>query len=216
MTRGEAAAAPVAERFTAESYVEEENRQSNALIQRRTSDLSLARSKLALGDNKAAVRNYYKARTAGEQDEGVRELGVELRKAQSSNLIAGQQQTVFNNGELFGLTQQPALPAAQPAAGNYDAEVAGRQWEKLAQAQEIAVSKVRPLRVTLPRSGLRYSFTQILQTELGQPMQIQFEVANTKAPNWRLRIGVSLGGFLLLWAASAWLLSGRRRTGAAV
>ena len=215
MARGEAEATPVVERFTTESYVEEETRQSNALMQRRTSDLSMARSKLALGDNKAAVRNYYKARTEGDQDERLRELGVELRKAQSSNLIAGQQQAVVNNGELFGLTQQPALQAAQPAAGNYDAEVAGRQWEKLAQAQEIAVSKVRPLRVTLPRSGLRYSFTQILQTELGKPMQIQFEVANTKAANWPLRTGVGLGGFLLLWAASAWLLSSRRTTGVA-
>jgi type II secretory pathway pseudopilin PulG len=216
MARGETEAGPVARQFTTESYVEEENRQSNALVQRRTSDLSLARSKLALGDNKAAVRNYYKARTEGDEDERLRELGVELRKAQSSNLIAGQQQAVFNNGELFGLTQQPALQAAQPAAGNYDAEVAGRQWEKLAQAQEIAVSKVRPLRVTLPRSGLRYSFTQILQTELGKPMQIQFEVANTKAANWPLRIGAALGGFLLLWAVSAWLLSGRRTTGVVV
>ena len=216
MARGEAEATPVVERFTAESYVEEENRVSTSLLQRRSSELSLARSKLALGDNKAAVRNYYKARTEGDQDERLRELGVELRKAQSSNLIAGQQQAVFNNGELFGLTQQPALQTAQPAAGNYDAEVAGRQWEKLAQAQEIAVSKVRPLRVTLPRSGLRYSFTQILQTELGRPMQIQFEVANTKAANWPWRIGVGLGGFLLLWAASAWLLSGRRTTGVVV
>ena len=77
------------------------------------------------------------------------------------------------------------------------------------------MSKVRPLRVTLPRSGLRYSFTQILQTELGKPMQVQFEVTNTKAPNWWWRIGVGLGGFLLLWATLAWLLSGRR-TAAAV
>jgi hypothetical protein len=47
-------------------------------------------------------------------------------------------------------------------------------------------------------------------------MQIQFEVANTKAANWPLRIGAALGGFLLLWAVSAWLLSGRRTTGVVV
>jgi hypothetical protein len=31
------------------------------------------------------------------------------------------------------------------------------------QAQEIAVAKVRPLRVNLPKRGVRYGFTQALQ-----------------------------------------------------
>ena len=63
--------------------------------------------------------------------------------------------------------------------------------------------KVRPLRVNLPTRGLRYSFAQVLQTEVGKPMSVQFVAANTRAINWPLRIATGAAAFVLLWGIVA-------------
>ncbi len=52
---------------------------------------------------------------------------------------------------------------------------------KLQQSQEIATARVQPLRVNLPVRGQHFAFTQVLQTESGRPMTIQFFAASTKA-----------------------------------
>jgi len=104
------------------------------------------------------------------------------------------------------------VSAAQQIAGQpqaYDALTAERQWEKLQQAQEVAAVKARPLHVNLPTSGLRYGFTQVLQTELNKPMRIRFTATGAKLPNWPLRAALGVAGFLALWAVVAALT--RRR-----
>jgi hypothetical protein len=58
----------------------------------------------------------------------------------------------------------------------------------------------QPLRVNLPARGLRQSFSQILQTEVGKPMLIHFVAANAKAASWPMRIGLLAAGFVGLWA----------------
>ena len=86
---------------------------------------------------------------------------------------------------------------------NYDANVAGLQWDKLEKAQQVAVAKVAPLRVNLPTRGVRYSFAQVLQTELRKPMTIRLLAENTKVPSWTSRIGLSVLGFAVLWLLMA-------------
>jgi len=93
---------------------------------------------------------------------------------------------------------------------NYDANVAGLQWDKLEKAQQVAVAKVAPLRVNLPTRGVRYSFAQVLQTELRKPMTIRLLAENTKVPSWTSRIGLSVLGFVVLWLLVAAL--NRRKT----
>ena len=48
----------------------------------------------------------------------------------------------------------------------------------------MAVAKVAPLHVNLPTRGVRYSFSQVLQTELRKPMTIRLLAENTKVPSW--------------------------------
>jgi hypothetical protein len=81
----------------------------------------------------------------------------------------------------------------------YDAEAAEQQWGALQRAQEVTVAKVQPLRANLPTRGQRHSFSQVLQTEVGKEMTIQFSAANAKAPGWFKRIISFAGAFLLLW-----------------
>ena len=92
----------------------------------------------------------------------------------------------------------PSQSRGAPAEG--DAEVAGKQWEKLEAAQELAVAKVTPLHVNLPARGVRYSFTQVLQTEINKPMTIGLFAENTKTPSWLGRLAVGATAFALLWA----------------
>jgi hypothetical protein len=67
----------------------------------------------------------------------------------------------------------------------------------------VAVAKVAPLHVNLPTRGVRYSFSQVLQTELRKPMTIRLLAENTKVPSWTSRLGLSLVGFVLLWVIVA-------------
>jgi hypothetical protein len=125
------------------------------------------------------------------------ELQQEVRRAQSSNLINAQNNYVISNLRQIDVQQQ--APQAGSQYLNNDASVAGLQWDKLEKAQQVAVAKVAPLRVNLPTRGVRYSFGQVLQTELRKPMTIRLLAENTKAPSWASRIGLSLLGFGVLW-----------------
>jgi len=56
---------------------------------------------------------------------------------------------------------------------------------------------------SLPLRGLRYAFTQVLQTEENKPMTIELSAANTKTGNWLKRAGMGVAGFLVLWGLVA-------------
>jgi hypothetical protein len=47
--------------------------------------------------------------------------------------------------------------------------------------------------------GLHFAFTQVLQTETGEPMTIQLFASSTKTVSWPLRGVTVLGVFLCLW-----------------
>ena len=90
-----------------------------------------------------------------------------------------QQGRVFNNSADVAAPAPPTRrrPLNKPAYENNGLQ----QWSKVAQAQQLAVARVQPLRVNLPTRGLHHAFTQILQTEVNKPLSIQFTAANTQS-----------------------------------
>jgi hypothetical protein len=181
----------------------------NAEVQK---DVTRAQSNLSSGNVREAVGGYYRAKgrqIAGAKEEAdVKQLEQQLRNVQAGNLMKAQQDFSVNNAGVPA-GQQPAQTAGR-ATAQYDNFAAEAQWTKLAQAQEIAVAKVQPLHVNLPLRGLRYAFTQVLQTEVNKPMTIQLSAANTKTGHWLGRIGIGLVGFLALWAVVAVVVARKR------
>jgi len=192
--------------------------------------LETARKDLAGGNLQKAMSSYNRAKFKGakvqaDQSEGreLKALELDVRRAQSSNLIAAQNNYFYENAGRIGDQQALQLPAAQvfgnapaqmqqaaPQAAqvrnlylNYDENVASLQWDKLEKAQQVAVAKVAPLHVNLPTRGVRYSFSQVLQTELHKPMTIRLLAENTKVPSWTTRLFLAVLGFALLWAVVA-------------
>jgi hypothetical protein len=192
------------------------------------SGLESVRENLKGGNLREATTVYNRAKSKSvkapaEESEArdLRQLEQDVRRAQSSNLIAAQNGYFLSN---VNGPQRPG-PAGQPAPGsqvfapagqgrniylNYDVNVAGLQWDKLEKAQQVAVAKVAPLRVNLPTRGVRYSFTQVLQTELRKPMTIRLLAENTRVPSWTSRIGLSVLGFGVLWLIVAALRRKKR------
>jgi hypothetical protein len=100
---------------------------------------------------------------------------------------------LFNDGHAQSAVSLPVQQVRE------DEDTAARQWDKLQQAQEVAVAKVLPLRVNLPTHGVRHVFTQVLQTEVKAPMKVSFDAVNTRSTSWPMRIGLSMAGFAALW-----------------
>ncbi|MEQ2007631.1 MAG: hypothetical protein ABMA26_12605, partial [Limisphaerales bacterium] len=150
----------------------------------------------------------------------LKEVEVQLRRSQASNLVQAQQAYTLDNATKLGVQVDHQLAAgndgkgAQVHAGQqvllYDEQAAEQQLEKLQKAQEVTVATVQPLRVNLPLRGQRHAFTQVLQTEVNKPMTIEFAAQNLKAGGWLKPIALTLGAFLALWIAVA--LFAQRRT----
>ena len=162
------------------------------------SDISNAQKKLSSGNVKEALADYnrarYKADLSGSKDQEAQKLEADLRRAQGNNLINAQ--------NAFSYSNSGPAPAPNAFGGNqiqYDAAAAEAQWAKLQQAQELNVAGVQPIRVALPTRGLRHSFTQVLQTEIGKPMIVRLRASNTHAANWVNRIVGPMAAFLILW-----------------
>jgi type II secretory pathway pseudopilin PulG len=191
--------------------------------------LESARKDLTANNLRQAVSSYSRAKFQSangraEPTEGreLKQLEEDVRRAQGSNLIAAQNSYTYENAGCIGdqqalqlqagqnlvnaPAQQQATPQGPRLAGvylNYDADVASLQWDKLEKAQQVAVTKVAPLHVNLPTRGVRYSFSQVLQTELRKPMTIRLLAENTKAPSWIGRIGLALLVLVILWGIVA-------------
>ncbi|MEI7728225.1 MAG: hypothetical protein WCO56_01570 [Verrucomicrobiota bacterium] len=56
-----------------------------------------------------------------------------------------------------------------------------------------------PLHANLPTRGQRHTFTQVLQTEVNQPMTLRFSAAGTRETGWFSRLSLGLGCFVALW-----------------
>jgi len=199
--------APVYRSFTMTDYQQVEQDNWKNRDQQASSSIDDALSKIKSGRLDEANKAYVVARRyglKGGKGEAV-QLEQELRRAQSGNLLNAQQALIANNDAF--VNQSAGQPApVQQARVNYDNAAAEQQWVKLQQAQEVATATARPLKVNLPTRGLRHSFSQALQTEVGKPMLIQFVAMSANAASWPMRLAWAVLGFGALWAVAAGLL----------
>ena len=204
----EAAAAPVYHSFTLSEYSVAETKNKRVREREVSSSLDQARRKLSIGKLEDASKAYSQARRYGlnEEPEQLQELEKDLRKAQSVNLLNAQQAAIASNAPYF---QSADMPARQWSS-KYDDKAGEQQWDRLQKAQEVAAATVRPLRVNLPTRGLRHSFSQVLQTEVGKPMLVSFVAASAKAASWPMRIGLFALSFAGLWAIVSCMLTQRK------
>ncbi|PYM16646.1 MAG: hypothetical protein DME18_00960 [Verrucomicrobia bacterium] len=195
--------------FTLSEYSNAESKSKRAREMEVSSSLEEARRKLSAGRLEDASRAYSQARRSGlnEEPAQLKELEKDLRKAQSSNLLNAQQAAIANNAFYFQSADQPGQ---RPLEAKYDDKAAEQQWDRLQKAQEVNSVTARPLRVNLPTRGLRHSFSQVLQTEVGKPMLVSFVASNAKAASWPMRIGLFVLSFVGLWAVVRWVLTQRK------
>jgi type II secretory pathway pseudopilin PulG len=218
MTRTADAGAPVVQDFSRSLYSEAESSKVAEKQKAMQEELSNVKQQLAEGKTREAVGNYNRAKNPNvkgliDNSREIDQLGKEVRRIQGSNLINAQNAWFNeNNARLNNGTADVALDVQtqqRVMQMDGDADVAGRQWEKLEAAQQLAVAKVIPLHVNLPARGVRYSFTQVLQTEVNKPMTIGLFAENTKTPNWLGRLGLAGTAFVVLWVLMG--IAARRR-----
>jgi type II secretory pathway pseudopilin PulG len=228
MNRATEAGAPVIQVYSLSEYnVQQQAQEVRQQLEMRYG-LKDARENLSGGNLRQALSSFNRTKSKGQQfkpaadeERDLKVVEQDLRNAQGSNLILAQNNFSVENSLKFGdqqilqvqrasavnaaASQQAAQPAAQAEAPflNYDADVAGRQWEKLEKAQQVAVPRIVPLRVNLPTRGVRYSFAQVLQTETLKPMTIRLLAQNTKVPSWTSRVALGLLSFAALWVLMA-------------
>jgi hypothetical protein len=204
MSREVAAAKSSSLSFTFSEYSRMESENKAVATKQARDDVSKAKQLLESGNVREAMANYNRAANgyyANKSDDAdVRQLQKKLNTAQASNLIMAQNDFADRNAGQWGV-QKPGGPQEQVAL--YDNNAAEQQWAKLQQAQEVVAARVQPLHVNLPTRGLRYAFTQVLQTGVHKPMTIQLSAVRAGVGNWPGRIGLLLAGFLVLWAAVA-------------
>ncbi len=207
MSREVATANPSSWSFTLSEYSRMESESKAVAKKQAKEDVSKAQQLLQSGNVREAMANYNRAANGNYvdkfRDTDVKQLQKDLNQAQASNLIMAQNEfATRNSGQLAG-SSSVASGVQQPAAALYDNAAAEQQWVKLEHAQEVALATVQPLHVNLPTRGLRYAFTQVLQTGVHKPMTIQLAAVKTGTGNWLGRIGLSLAGFIALWAVMA-------------
>ena len=233
MTRTADTVTPLVQVYSLSEYNVQQRAQEEQKKLDLRNDLNTVRNNLKGANWGNALNSYSRAKTKGQQlgqqsDENrdLQQVEKDVRQAQANNLIAAQNSYFVENAVKLGDQQAgqyqinaPAQQSVQQRGGqqggqgqmylNYDADVAGQQWDKLEKAQQVAVAKVAPLRVNLPTRGVRYSFSQVLQTEVRKPMTIRLHAENTKVPSWTTRLGLGALGFGALWLLVA--VMNRRR-----
>jgi len=214
MTRELAAAPATSTSFSILDYSRMEKASKESARADVKRDVLEARRQLEGGNVREATANFNRAKgktySSKDEEAGVKELEKKLKSAQASNLMMAQSEFSLRNAGSPGAV--PNAPAQIPQLGlYYDSAAAEQQWTKLQQAQEMAVAKVQPLRINLPVRGLRYAFTQVLQTETGKPMTIQLLAASTKAVSWPQRAATAVAGLLVLWSLVKLVLRVTRR-----
>jgi hypothetical protein len=223
----EAGAAPVVQTYSLSQYKAQEAEQTAKKQADTMSFISNARNYVANGQISAVntFANGGNFKSAAVSDDSTRRQLESIQKdvedIQASNL--SQQGRVFNNavvnsGQLLNLSgasqaqvysgsaQQAQLLRQSQGGRNNNDEVARQQWSKLEQAQELAVARVQPLHVNLPIRGLHEAFTQVLQTQVGKPLTIQFTAANTRNGGLGRQVAGWVLALLGLWALVSALL----------
>jgi prepilin-type processing-associated H-X9-DG protein len=208
----EASVAKAVASFGATEYERAEKDKRVAADAEAVSSLSNARSQLAGGKVSDAFQFYNRAKQAvalndlrGNED--LKKLEGDLRREQGRSLLQAQQSFVAGNShgqqetsEMQYRTLGGGVPMEQM---QLEEQAAEQQVTKVQQAQEVTVAKTLSLHVNLPKRGVHYSFSQVLQTEVGKPMSVQFSAVNDRAMSWPSRIATSVGLFAILWLVVA-------------
>ena len=201
MTHQEEAAA-VLQNYSLGEYHAQEMQKRAAKQAAAASFISNARQVLASGKVKGINNfedNQFNSSSGGldlETRNALEDVKQNVDRLQANNLL--QQNRVYNNGNVV---------FAQQSAKSEEAAVALQQWSKLAQSQQVAVARVRPLRVNLPTRGLHHGFTQVLQTQVDKPLSIQFTAANIRSGGLLRDMFDGLLLLILLWAVVKFLLA---------
>ncbi|MBI5394197.1 MAG: STN domain-containing protein, partial [Verrucomicrobia bacterium] len=211
---------PLVQVFSLGEYERVENVQQQMREAEVSSFLSSARSNIAAGKAKVAMDNYNRAIANAGQGASfaknaadLKDIGEQLRQSQAANVQNNDAQLSFFGAITksgAGTLQLGIQPAQQPVP-QADTDAAAKQYDKLQQAQELAVARVLPLRVNLPTHGAKHAFTQVLQTEVGKPMTVRFHATNTRATGWFATAGMSAAAFVVLWILAAVMLGRRQR-----
>jgi len=216
----EEVAAPLVQVFSLSEYQRAENEQAQAQQEEVSSFLSSARSNLFKGNAKVAVDDYNRARASGGKGKffynnakDFKDIEQQVRLSQGMNVVNNGM--AINQGGSAGDTLQLGVQlnvgqAVPQQVSPVDTDAAAKQYDKLQQAQELAVARVLPLRVNLPTHGVKHVFTQVLQTDLARPMTIRFHALNTRAIGWPIKAGLGVVAFAALWLGTALTLRRRR------
>ncbi|MGE3311743.1 MAG: type II secretion system protein [Limisphaerales bacterium] len=194
---------PLALDFTLAEYRRQEEASEEAQLAELRQVVDRARHQLSRGmlgfaENELGSLRGGKLKTAESTPE-VRQLREELSRRQSSNFIQAQNEFVYSNaGRLASESQAATAGSAQ----SYTSEAAGRQAVVVQKAQAVSLARVQPLRVNLPKRGIRHSFNQVLQTEGRRPLTVYFEARNTQRTGWIRPTLLALAGFAFLWAVA--------------
>ena len=219
----EEVAAPLVQMFSLNDYQRAENEQAQEQQAEVSSFLSSARSNLAQGNAKVAVDAYNRARASGGKGQAFfsnakdfKAIEQQVRTVQANNVM-NFNGGVINQSVVVGETLKleapfggrQTFPQQQPMS-QADNDAAAKQYDKLQQAQEMAVTRVLPLRVNLPTHGVKHTFTQVLQTDLAKPMTVRFHALNTRAIGWPVEAAFGVAAFAVLWLATVLALRRRR------
>jgi competence protein ComGC len=201
----EAQAAPEVQNYSLSEYRAQEAEKKQAKQAETSSFISKASQNAAISNIRAIdqtkLNNLYSSDSATRNE--IEAVKQELNYQNAAN-ISQQNGRVFANPGQIGQSFSQSLNDSQfrqaqsPAQSDVQ-KTALDQWNKLAQAQQLAVVRVEPLRVNLPTRGVHFAFTQILQTEVQKPLTIQFTAANTRTGGLIGRLAGGVLGLAVLW-----------------
>ncbi len=191
-----AAGPAVASSWSLSEYAAQERAKKVVRDSEASQMLGSVRMNLSSGKLKQAAESLSRARQNVQSDE-LRSLEKDVSRAGAQSLVQAQQSFVVQNAGAMG--------------GRYDEAAAEQQWAKLQAAQQVAVARAKPLRINLPKRGLYVGFAQVLQTETGKPMTLQFAVVNQRATAWPAQVALGAAGFGVLWLMAAGILARRER-----
>jgi type II secretory pathway pseudopilin PulG len=199
----ETQAAPMLQSYSLSEYNAQEAQAKQAKKAEDSFFISNARQNAAISNLRAIDQNKLNG-NFDSLDTATRQALEEVKQ----NVALQNAESLSQQGRVFNY--QNAGKGQVSALSSVDANGL-QQWSKVAQAQQLAVARVQPLRVNLPTRGLHHAFTQILQTEVDKPLSIEFTAANTQSGGlFRRAFGWGLA-LLVLWAIVKFLLSRQPR-----
>lgn len=210
MTYERGDAMPVTQDFTFAEYQRQELSKQESWQAQAVDLLQRARSEISTGNFENASRlKSYKGASLKDKEaaEAVRQLEGDVNRAQGNQLIEAQMNMTLYNNARYGIGGGEGAGGfggrAQTKLDDYDAKTAEQQVLQLQKAQAVAETKVAPLRVNLPTRGLRYSFSQVLQTQPDKALVIQLHAGSERHTGWFSRFTLWAGVFLGAWALVA-------------